>query len=179
MLRIVRTRSKQSMTQPPIERNPACPLWRRLAALVYDLLVAVAIVMVVGLVAQLATGGHLIDTGALVVIPVWYRPLQALVLGGYFSVSWRYGGQTLGMRPWRVQLRSRLGGAASWRQVLLRLLVAASPLGLLWLAPTLGLRPTLWGTLLAWALWFAPALFDPRRRALHDLLAGTQLQLLR
>lgn len=167
------------MAQPTLERNPACPLWRRLAALVYDLLAAAAIVMVVGLVAQLATGGHLIDTGVQVVIPVWYRPLQALVLGGYFSVSWRYGGQTLGMRPWRAQLRSSAGDAASWPQVSIRLVVGASPLGLLWLAPTLGLRPTLWAMLLAWILWFAPALFDPRRRAVHDLLAGTQLQLLR
>lgn len=167
------------MSQPPPERPPACPLWRRLAALLYDLLAALAIVMVVGLVAQLATGGHLIGTGAQVVIPAWYRPLQALVLGGYFAASWRHGGQTLGMRPWRVQLRSSAGDAASWPQVLVRLLVAASPLGLLWLAPSLGLRPTLWAMLLAWALWFAPAIVDPRRRALHDLLAGTQLQLLR
>lgn len=167
------------MSQAPVEHHPACPLWRRLAALVYDLLAALAIVMVVGLVAQLATGGQLIATGAQVVIPAWYRPLQALVLGGYFAASWRYGGQTLGMRPWRVLLRSREGGAASWRQVLIRLLVAASPLGLLWLAPVLGLRPTLWAMLLAWALWFTPALFDPRRRALHDLLAGTELRRLR
>lgn len=167
------------MSQHPTEHRPACPLWRRLAALVYDLLAALAIVMVVGLVAQLATGGQLITTGAQVVIPAWYRPLQALVLGGYFAASWRYGGQTLGMRPWRVQLRASAGGAASWPQVLIRLLVAASPLGLLWLAPTLGLRPTLWAMLLAWALWFAPTLFDPRRRAVHDRLARTELQLLR
>jgi len=167
------------MTQAPIERHLACPLWRRLAALVYDLLAALAIVMVVGLVAQLATGGHLIGTGTQVVIPAWYRPLQALVLGGYFAASWRYGGQTLGMRPWRVQLRAGAGGAASWRQVLLRLLVAASPLGLLWLAPSLGLRTALWAMLLAWVLWFVSALFDPQRRALHDLLAGTRLQRLR
>lgn len=167
------------MNHHPIEHHPACPLWRRLAALVYDLLAALAIVMVVGLVAQLATGGRLVGTGTQIVIPVWYRPLQALVLGGYFAASWRYGGQTLGMRPWRAQLRSRAGGAASWPQVLVRLLVVAGPLGLLWLAPSLGLRLTLWAMLLAWALWFAPALFDPRRRALHDMVAGTQLRRLR
>lgn len=167
------------MSHHPLESPPACPLWRRLAALVYDLLASLAIVMVVGLVSQLATGGHLVGTGTEVVIPAWYRPLQALVLGGYFAASWRYGGQTLGMRPWHVQLRSNAGDAASWPQVLLRLVVVASPLGLLWLAPTLGLRPTLWAMLLAWAFWFAPALFDPRRRAVHDLLAGTQLQRLR
>ncbi|MGP1665031.1 MAG: RDD family protein, partial [Rhodanobacter sp.] len=33
---------------PTLSHRP-CPLWRRLAALVYDLLIVVAIVMVVGL----------------------------------------------------------------------------------------------------------------------------------
>ena len=135
--------------------------------------------MTVGLLSQLATGGQLIRTGAEVVIPLWYRPLQALVLAAYFAASWHYGGQTLGMRPWRIRLRTGAGGALSWPQTLGRVVVAAAPLGLLWLAPIVGLRGTLWAMLLAWAVWFAPALVDPRRRALHDLLAGTELRMLR
>ena len=135
--------------------------------------------MVVGLLSQLATGGQLIRTGAQVVIPTWYRPLQALVLAGYFAVSWRYGGQTLGMRPWHIRVRSDKGGAPSWTQTVCRVVVAAAPAGLLWLEPLLGLRTTLWTMLLAWIVWFAPALFDRRRRALHDLLAGTNVRLTR
>jgi uncharacterized RDD family membrane protein YckC len=30
--------------------------------------------------------------------------------------------------------------------------------------------------LVGWALWFAPALVDPRRRAVHDLAAGTEVR---
>ncbi len=154
-------------------------LWRRLAALVYDLLAVTAMVMVIGLLCQLATGGRLITTGAQVHIPLWYQLLQSVAVTAYFMASWRHGGQTLGMRAWRIRLTRDDGGAPSWRQALVRLLVAAAPLLLLMLAPVLGLRPTLWIALLVWVGWSAPALFDPRRRALHDLLAHTELRRLR
>lgn len=156
---------------------PPCPLWRRLLALVYDLLIVVALVMVVGLLCQLATGGRLISTGgAHAVVPLWYQALQGAVVAAYFISSWRRGGQTLGMRPWRIRVCRTDGGTLSLHQALIRALAAAAPLLLLALAPRLGLQAVLWALLLAWALWFAPALFDPRRRALHDLAAGSELR---
>lgn len=164
------------MPTTALHSHAPCPLWRRIAALVYDLLAVLAIVMVVGLLCQLATGGRLIGTGTQIVIPGWYRPLQGLVVAAYFISSWRYGGQTLGMRPWRVQLTRADGGVPTMAQALIRVLVAAAPLLELALAPTLGLRTTLWAVLLTWVLWFAPAWLDPRRRALHDLIAGTELR---
>lgn len=153
-----------------------CPLWRRLTALVYDLLAVVAIVMVVGLICQLATGGRLIQTGAQTTIAWWYQPLQALVVAAYFVGSWLRGGQTLGMRPWHLRLVAAGGGKVAPGQALRRVVVAALPLLLLALAPWLGSRGALWAVVLGWALWFAPALVDPRRRALHDLAAGTELR---
>jgi uncharacterized RDD family membrane protein YckC len=176
MLSIARPRRKWSMAILTTDNFPPCPLWRRLAALVYDLLAVLAIVMVVGLLCQLATGGRLITTGAQVLIPFWYRPLQGLVVAAYFISSWRHGGQTLGMRPWRIRLTRGDGGVPSWSQALTRVLVASAPLLLLMLNPLLGLHTTLWITLLAWVGWFVPAWFDPRQRALHDLLAGTELR---
>ena len=158
-----------------ITTTAPCPLWRRLAALVYDLLAVLAIVMVVGLLCQLATGGRLIGTGTQVVIPIWYRPLQALVVVAYFVVSWRYGGQTLGMRAWRIRLLRGGGNVVGFARGALRVLVAALPMAALALAPAWGLRAALWSTLVLWVLWFAPALFDRRRRALHDLVADTEL----
>ena len=159
----------------PATRFVACPLWRRLLALVYDLLIVLAIVMVVGLLCQLATGGQLIQVGAHAVIPVWYRPLQGLVVAAYFISSWLCGGQTVGMRPWHIRLCRPDGSAPTLQQAVLRLLVAAAPMLLLLLAPSIGLRATLWTLLAAWAVWFATALFDQRRRALHDIVAGTEL----
>ncbi|CAM5528156.1 RDD family protein [Rhodanobacter lindaniclasticus] len=153
-----------------------CPLWRRLLALVYDVLIVLAIVMVVGLLSQLATGGQLVKGADHAQVPPWYRPLQGLVVSAYFISSWMRGGQTVGMRPWHIRVTDRAGAAPTLQQAVLRLLVAAAPMLLLMLAPTLGLRTTLWLLLAAWTAWFAVALFDPRRRALHDIVAGTELR---
>ena len=38
-----------------------------------------------------------------------------IVTGLYATVSWRRGGQTLGMRPWRLHLRTREGGQPTRR----------------------------------------------------------------
>ena len=164
------------MPETPHLASLPCPLWRRLLALVYDLLIVVALVMVVGLLCQLATGGRLIRTGAHAVVPLWYQALQGAVVAAYFISSWRRGGQTLGMRPWRIRVCRTDGGTLSLRQALIRASAAAAPLLLLTLAPLLGLHAVLWTVLLTWALWFAPALFDRRRRALHDLVAGSELR---
>lgn len=144
-------------------------------ALLYDVVAILAIVMVVGLLCQLATGGQLITTGPQVHIAWWYRPLQALVVATYFLLSWLRGGQTLGMRPWRIRLTGRHGSPISPRQALVRLIVAAMPLLLLLLAPCFGLRLALWAVLGGWVIGFGAALFDPGRRAVHDLVAGTEL----
>jgi len=156
----------------------ACPLWRRLLALVYDLLIVVALVMVVGLLCQLATHGKLITTGAVVSVPVWYQILQCAVVAAYFISAWRRGGQTVGMRPWRMRVTTLAGKTPSFRQCAIRALVAAAPLLLLALEPLLGLRFTLWAVLGAWAVWFAVALFNQRHRTVHDLASQTEVRLL-
>jgi uncharacterized RDD family membrane protein YckC len=150
-----------------------CPLWRRLLALLYDLLVVLALVLAVGYASQRATGGRLFDAGN---HPAWwYQPLQGLVVAAYFLFSWLRGGQTLGMRAWRLRLAGRDGARLRWPQALRRLLAAALPLLLLALGGPYGARAALWAVAAAWTAWFAVALFDPRRRALHDLAGGTVL----
>jgi uncharacterized RDD family membrane protein YckC len=156
----------------------ASPLWRRLLALVYDLLIVVALVMVVGLLCQLATHGKLITTGPSVSVPAWYQILQCVVVATYFISAWRRGGQTVGMRPWRMRVTTLAGKTPSYRQCAIRALVAGAPLLLLVLAPVLGLRFTLWSVLIAWTAWFAVALFNQRHRTLHDLLSQTEVRLL-
>jgi uncharacterized RDD family membrane protein YckC len=154
-----------------------CSLWRRLIALIYDLVAVLAIVMTVGLVCQLATGGQLITvTGAQVHIAWWYRPLQAVVVAAYFVFSWLRGGQTLGMRPWRIRVTTREGARPTFWQVVLRAVTAAVPLLSLLLAPALGLRTALWCVSGLWLVWFATGLVDSRRRTVHDLVAGTEIR---
>jgi uncharacterized RDD family membrane protein YckC len=151
------------------------PAWRRFAAIVYDALAVVAIVMVVGLVAQFATGGHLIDQKGQL-LAWWYQPLQGLVVGAYFLASWVRGGQTLGMRPWRVRVTDTEGQPLTWARGLLRLAVAALPLALLTIYPLTSLKVALWAPVAGWVVLLLPSLLDRRRRAIHDMVAGTEIR---
>ena len=74
--------------------------------------------------------------------------------GLYAVVSWRRGGQTLGMRPWRLRVVAADGSAPTARVLWLRyaiatLSTAACGLGLLW------------------------SLVDRERRTWHDLATRT------
>jgi uncharacterized RDD family membrane protein YckC len=162
------------MTHDTVNALP-CPLWRRLLALLYDLLAVIAIAAVMGLVCQIATHGRLFDAQGHA-LTWWFQPLQYLTISAYFVVSWLRGGQTLGMRPWRIRVTSTSGTAVSWRQALIRLIVAWLPVFALELQTAIGMRGAIYAALGGWALWFAVALVDRRRRALHDVLAGTEVR---
>ena len=92
-----------------------------------------------------------------------FSPLQLLlwlacwiVTGLYATLSWRRGGQTLGMRPWRLRLVAVDGGIPGWKA--------------LWLRYAVGLLSLLAGGLGFWWAWF-----DPGRRTWHDRASGTRL----
>jgi uncharacterized RDD family membrane protein YckC len=157
--------------------NAAVPaaLWRRLTGLLYDLIAVVAIVMVVGMLSQALTLGHLVQTGAETTIAWWYRPMQYLIVAGYFVLSWLRGGQTLGMRPWRMRLRMQGGEPITQAAALIRAAIASLPLLLLALGYIASPRVALLAPLAAWVVLFGSAMFDRRRRALHDIAAGTEL----
>jgi uncharacterized RDD family membrane protein YckC len=78
------------------------------------------------------------------------------VSGLYATLSWRRGGQTLGMRPWRLRLLAADGGTPGW--------------GALWLRYLVGTLSLLLGGLGFW--W---ALFDRERLTWHDRASATRL----
>lgn len=127
----------------------------RLLAIVYDLLPLAALWMATSAAMLLARGGERVTPNS----PAAFVEF-ALLLGvtfAYFGLSWRRGGQTLGMRAWRLRVL-RADGAAlpSWGALALRYLVtplslAAAGLGFLW------------------------SLIDHERRTWHDLASGTVL----
>ena len=155
--------------------TPPAPAWRRFAAIVYDVLAVVALVMVVGLASQLATGGRLADDHGRL-LTWWYQPLQGLVVGAYFLVSWVRGGQTLGMRPWRIRVTDASGAPLTWFQSLGRLVIAALPVALVVIYPIASLKAAMCAPVIGWAVLLLPALFDTRRRAIHDMIARTELR---
>lgn len=130
------------------------PLWRRLAAALYDGLLLLAVFMVALLVDLWLRDlvGQARNWPALRA----YVFLVGLAFCGWF---WVHGGQTLGMRAWRLQLRRGDGRPLTWPVAALRYAIA-------WLS---------WGLGGAGILW---CLVDRRRRAWHDLAAGTEIVVL-
>ena len=130
---------------------PAHLGWRLIAA-VYDLLPVLALWFVATILALALSGGaldvHSFPDKLLV------QALVFAVSAAYFTLSWSLGGQTIGMKPWRLRVVRGDGGPVALRYALLRFVVA-----LVSLAPA--------------GLGFWWALFEPRRRAWHDLAAGT------
>jgi uncharacterized RDD family membrane protein YckC len=149
--------------------HPA-PLWRRLLALLYELLAVLAILFVIDMISLAITREQLDPTA------LWYRALLLLAVAGYFVLSWVRGGQTLGMRPWRLRLYDRGGGPVHLSRALLRFVILLAPMLLLGLAPWLGKPAAMAAPFIAWSAYLAVAAFDRRRRALHDLLSGTELR---
>lgn len=97
-------------------------------------------------------GGNAIDHGN-----PFYDFYLLVIAYLYFTWQWTRGGQTLGMRAWRLRLRRCDDGAVTWRHASLRYLLAT----LSWLA--LGA-----GFLLAW--------FDRDKLAFHDRYSRTKLE---
>lgn len=135
----------------PAQTLPTPGLVRRLASLVYEALLLIALVIVASF--PLAP--------VLQVLPQpWSRLLnQGFLLGliGLYLVwFWRHGGQTLAMKTWRLRLVGKGGGPIGLGQAWLRYGLAVLGLAAL-------------GIGFLWALW------DRDRQFLHDRLAGTRL----
>lgn len=139
---------------------PAALLARRLAALFYDFWVCAALWLLLSAAFTLAfnLSGHAAREN-IAPFSSWQWALWAccwLTTGAYAVTSWRRGGQTLGMRPWKVQVVGSDGQPATRKA--------------LW-------RRFAWGglSLLPVGAGFWWALFDRQRLTWHDRASGTRL----
>ena len=123
-------------------------LLRRLGAMLYDGLLLAGVMIVAAI--PLPFFESAAD------VSVWVRTLiriyLVLVCFLFFGWFWTHGGQTLGMRAWRLQLRRIDGQNLTWSTAIVRFLGAL----LSWLALGLGF------------VWVA---IDPQNRAWHDRLS--------
>ena len=134
--------------------NQTAGLIRRIAALGYDILLVASLLMFVTLVFVGLRGGNTITPGSLL-----YQFALIATTAGFFVGFWVHGGQTLGMRAWRLKIEQRSGEALTWRIGMIRFgagILSMLPLGLgmIWL------------------------LFDSDGLTWHDRIAGTQVVLL-
>jgi uncharacterized RDD family membrane protein YckC len=137
----------------PDTDNPpkSASLWRRLAALLYDSLLLLAIWFIATASLLPLTGGEAIDANNPFLTT--YLLFISFFFYGWF---WRHGGQTLGMRSWQLQLQNLREGRVSWLQCLLRVIVAL-PAGLLF------------------GLGYVWMLFDKRKLTWHDRYSETRI----
>jgi uncharacterized RDD family membrane protein YckC len=135
----------------PAVATPAS-LWLRLVAGAYDLLPLIGLWFVAGMLALAITAGAL-DPHRL----AHKLLVQGLILAlsaAYFVLSWMRGGQTIGMRAWRLRVVRADGSELGLWRALLRFFVALVSLAALGMG-----------------FWWALA--EPQKRTWHDIAAGT------
>lgn len=95
---------------------------KRLAALFYDLMVLLGLLIVSGFIylgaLHLWSGSDVVEPGN------WlFRAYLCLIIFGYVYISWRRGGQTIGMKAWRLRAVSCNGQRLTASQILFRFII--------------------------------------------------------
>ncbi|HAZ80732.1 MAG TPA: hypothetical protein DCX08_12435 [Porticoccaceae bacterium] len=168
-LKITRFSTFANMTNStdlPISCNEftSAGLFRRMAALVYDLFLLAAIVMAYALVVitplRMAFYGMPQENGDWLGFPIWLQIVimfgLSFVLISYYWLCWRKQGQSMGMKAWRLKLIQNSGELATNQQCWLR--AALAPLSL-----------ALFGIGYLWCL------LPPNKECIHDRITGTKV----
>ena len=143
----------ETVTAPIMTALPVAGFWRRLAAVVYDLLVVIALLMVAAglgtLVAELLVPGLNTQSPDRLRHHPLYLTWLLLWWLGYYAWSWRKGGQTVGMKAWRLQAQSLISSQLLGWQILVRLGVSIFAAALLLAVFSLlkQLAPSSWNAL--------------------------------
>lgn len=105
----------QSTNQSP---TPA-PVIKRLLAMFYDSFLLIAVLFLAMAIMLLVSGGYQFQAGN--PLMTVYLLLVSFVFFGWF---WTHGGQTLGMRAWKLRVQQHAGEAITWRQAAVRFITA-------------------------------------------------------
>lgn len=125
-------------------------LWRRLAAMLYDSFLVVALWFLTTIVmVALLNDGNAIEGPA-------FQMFLYLEAGAFFSYFWHVKGQTLGMQVWKIKAVNDAGEIMTLAECMVRYFFATLSLFFLGLG----------------FLWI---LFDPERLAWHDRASGTRI----
>jgi uncharacterized RDD family membrane protein YckC len=173
---------QSSAASPEPKLVSAGPL-RRLGAIVYDAMIVVALQVVATLpFLPLIQDRVLVakEVGALAYV---YHVWQVVVIVLFFGFFWTRNGKTLGMQAWRLHLQTEQGSLPTWRDAIMRLLLATLP----WL-PAFAiltaadyLEPREWlarigvGVLGLGLRNYLIAWFDPELRSWHDRFLHTRV----
>lgn len=118
---------------PEIEEPTIAKPMERVVAIVYDGMLILALLFLVGTVLTVIGTLLTMQTGTqsseAQSLPTWYQnfimtPSFVLTLVGFYGMFWRRGGQTLGMQTWRLKTVNNAGHLLTWRQSFQRILAA-------------------------------------------------------
>lgn len=147
------------MTDSSLSQNtfPAAGLLRRLMAIFYDIFLLTAILfLAMAIFNAIFNQGEAIEPNSpFAIISSFY--LGSIILL-YFGWFWTHGGQTLGMKTWKIKLISNNNNSQSvnWKQALIREATAVIS----------------WGMLGVGFIW---SVFDRKKRCWHDISSNTTL----
>lgn len=145
-------RNELLKTAKPGATKAATPgFLRRMAAVFYDGCLLLAIWFLATALILPFNAGEAFKRGQ------YYYPLYLLAVAfGFYGWFWTHGGQTLGLKAWKIQVVDSAGGSVGWRRAGLRFI----------------------GGLLSWGclgLGFVWCLIDREGLAWHDRFSGTGL----
>ncbi|MBL1263293.1 RDD family protein [Methylomicrobium sp. RS1] len=140
---------RPSKTSDAPGANSAPGLFRRLAAIVYDALLLAAVLFAATAAILPFNSGHAFRPDQYF-YPAYLIDVSFLFFGWF----WTHGGQTLGMRAWKIKVLTACGKPINWRQAALRFFSALFS----WLIFGIG-------------FWWI--LFDKQKRSWHDHLSDT------
>jgi uncharacterized RDD family membrane protein YckC len=157
---------------------PPASLRRRWGALIYEMLIVAAVMLIAGFaILPLLDAAPRGDRGAsaLQILPPASRAFVFVyyiaVLAIYCVVFWTRGRRTLPMKTWRIALRTAEGSALDPRDAIKRYVAA-------WIGPAIGLVAYAslgrWGLLAGFVNYYW-AWLDPQSLFLHDRLARTRI----
>jgi len=129
-------------------------LIRRILAMIYDLFLLAGLLFVATTIAIAVNHGKAIEPGQ----PLYpfYLLYLLSVSFAFFGWFWTHGGQTLGMRAWKMRLQQSNGDTIGWLLALIRFITA----------------------IVSWSfagIGFIWSLFDPKKRTWHDIASRSVL----
>jgi len=133
------------------DQPKAASFLKRLGAMLYDFMLVLSFVIVVGFFSMVIVMSLFsidnVEAGG--ITAKLFFPYLVLLSFGFYGWFWTHGGQTLGMRAWKLKLINHQGHTVSWTQAFFRYCYAVIS----------------WLPLGAGYFWM---LFDKKKRTLHD-----------
>jgi uncharacterized RDD family membrane protein YckC len=178
-------RRQATTTMPAVEEPTIAKPTTRLAAIVYDGMLILALLFLVGTVLTVIGTLLTMQTGTESAqarsLPVWYQnivmtPSFILTLVGFYGLFWRRGGQTLGMQTWRLKTVNDSGYLLTWGQSFKRIMAASlMPLVFGVIGSLIGGSRAiiLTSAFLGLVFNYAFCLFNRRGLAVQDMISNT------